>query len=176
APDAVGVGHHAQVDPAPAAGAGLDLQTGVGGLELIDQVVDGPRLGVCGGPAGGPGSGFDQGPVVVPLDVVDLVLAHQGADPVPEVGVGLRDGQVQHLLVAVAHRQALAGGENPVRVGPGQVGVLVDHLWFEPEPELHAPLAHRGHQRAQAVGPHALIHVPVAQTGSVVPAVADPAI
>src|SRR5699024_11052905 len=122
APDAVGVGHHAQVDAASAAGAGLDLEARVGGLELIDQVIDGLRLGVHGGPAGGPGARLDQGPVVVPLDVVDLVFAHQGTDPVAQVGVGLRDGQVQHLLVAVAHRQALAGGEDPVRVGPGQVG------------------------------------------------------
>ena len=61
-------------------------------------------------------------------------------------------------------------------MGAGQVGVQVDHLRLDPQPELHAEPAHGVDQRVQAVRPDVLVDVPVAQPGGVVAAVAEPAV
>jgi hypothetical protein len=61
-------------------------------------------------------------------------------------------------------------------VGPGQVGVGVDHLRLHPQPELHAGCPDVVHQRVQAVRPDPLVDVPVAESGVVVAAVPEPAV
>jgi hypothetical protein len=61
-------------------------------------------------------------------------------------------------------------------MGADQIGVGVGHLGLEPQPELHAVLAHPPHQGVQAVRPDGLVHVPVTQTRVVASAVAEPAV
>ena len=89
-PDPLGPLQHAQVDPGTAGGAGLDLQTREGGLDLVQQPVEGQRLLVHAGSAGRLGAGVDQVAVVVPLDVADVVLAQDREDRVPDEGVAVR--------------------------------------------------------------------------------------
>ena len=76
---------HAEVDPGPAGGAGLDLQARMGGLELVQQPIDRERLLVHPGPTLRLGPGVDQVPVVVPLDVLDRVLGQDGQDRVADI-------------------------------------------------------------------------------------------
>ena len=49
-PHPVGALKDAQVDPGPAGGAGLDLQGGVGGPDLVEEPVERLGLGVDAGP------------------------------------------------------------------------------------------------------------------------------
>ena len=84
--------------------------------------------------------------------------------------------EVEHLLVARRQGCPAAGAEHPVGVGAGEVGVQVDHLRLDPQPELHAEPAHGVDQRVQAVRPDVLVDVPVAQPGGVVATVAEPAV
>lgn len=61
-------------------------------------------------------------------------------------------------------------------MGAGQVGVGVDHFRFDPQAELHPERADMVDQRAQAAGPDGFIDVPVAEPGTVVAAVTEPAV
>ena len=61
-------------------------------------------------------------------------------------------------------------------MGAGEVGVGVDHLRLDPQPELHAEPADGVDQRVQAVRPDVLVDVPVAEPGGVVATVAEPAV
>ena len=65
---------------------------------------------------------------------------------------------------------------DPVRVLAGDVGVQVDHLRLHPQPELHAVAGDGVDQRREALGPQALVDVPVAQAGVIVAAAAEPAV
>ncbi len=113
---------------------------------------------------------------MVPLDVADVVLVEQRQHLVADVRVRLRDADVEHLLAPRRHRQLGPRGHDPLGVGAGDVGVDVDHLRLEPQPELHAERTHTVDQRAQPVGPHVLGDDPVAQAGAVVAAAAEPSV
>ena len=114
---------------------------------------------------------------MVPLHVVDGVLREHRVDPVEEVVDDLGTRQVEDLLVAVQQRRPrLAGRQDPLRVRAEEVGVRVDHLRLEPEPELHAQPSHVLDERVQPVGPHLLVDHPVAEAGGVVAAVVEPAV
>ena len=122
-------------------------------------------------------------PVLVPLEVADVVLAQQGVDPVEDVLPGFRVHQVDDVLVPPLQRQPSAvlvggrgGADDPVRVGAGDVGVEVDHFRFHPQAELHAPGGDGLDEGSQSVRPQGLVHVPVAQAGFVVAAAAEPAV
>ena len=126
---------------------------------------------------------FHQVPVLVPLEVADVVLAQQCVDAVEDVLPGVRVDEVDDVLVPPLQRQAPAvlvrqggGPDDPLRVRPGNVGVQVDHLRFHPEPELHPARSHGLDQRREPVGPERFVHVPVAQAGVVVAAPAEPAV
>ena len=69
---------------------------------------------------------------------------HQRVEPFEDVGVGLRVRQVEHVLARAAATagRGRAGREQPVGVRAREVGVEVDHLRLDPQPELHAELAH----------------------------------
>src|SRR5262245_21552112 len=84
--------------------------------------------------------------------------------------------EVEYLLVAGLGRKPAAASHDPFWVGPGQVGVRVDHLRFDPESELHAEAADVVDERVQAVGPDRLVDVPVAEPGAVAAAVPEPAV
>ena len=135
-PDPVGAVKDPQVDPAPPE-AQLSISTPGWRAQLVQQPVGGQGLGVDPGPAGV--AGLDQVAVVVPLEEGDVVLAEQRVQPVADEGVAVGVGQVEHLLVArLGSRPARPARTGPSRVGPEQVGVGVDHLRLDPQPELHA--------------------------------------
>ena len=56
-------------------------------------------------------SGVDEGAVVIPLDVGDLVLAHQGAHPLQDEVVCRGVTEVEHVLVARSHTRTVLGLE-----------------------------------------------------------------
>ena len=87
-------------------------------------------------------AGLEKLAVVVPLDVVDRARGEHRAHLIVDVLPHLRPGQVQHQLVAVQLRHPITGRQHPVGVSAIQLGVGIDHLGLEPEPELHAePIA-----------------------------------
>ena len=176
-PHPVGVLEHLEVHAGSAGGAGFDLQSRMGGLQRVHQGVCGQGLLMHGGPAGLRGRGLQEISVVVPLEVADLVPVQDRHHLVPDMGVGARQRQVQHLLVPRFQRHPVeGGGHDPLGVGASDVGVLVDHLRLEPEPEFHAQPSHVVDQRAQAVGPDVVGDHPVAEPGGVVAAGAEPAV
>ncbi len=80
------------------------------------------------------------------------------------------------MLVARGQAGAVPASKTHSRVGAGQVGVEVDHLRLEPEPEVHAELAHPVGQRLEALRPDAGVDRPVAQRAGVVAAAEEPAV
>ena len=66
------------------------------------------------------------------------------------------------------------GPDHPVGVGAHQVGVEVDHLGLEPQPELHPVPLDVLDQRSETVRPRVGRHHPVAQPAAVVTAAAEP--
>ena len=78
---------------------------------------------------------------MVPLEVGDVVLVEQCVEPVEEVLLRVGVREVEHLLLAGGDGQLVAAAEDPVGVVAGEVAVEVDHLGFDPEPELHAEAA-----------------------------------
>ena len=182
-PHPLGALHDPQVDAAAAAGAGLDLQGWEALVERVQESVDGQGLVVDGGrplaSCGGVGDLMpcgQQGGVVVPLEVGDIEALHEGGDGLEQVVPGTGGGQVQDPLVAVLGRSAGAVGQDPLRVGAGQLGVDVDHLRLEPQAELHAQGVDVLHERLQAVRPGLGGDLPVAQSRGVVAAGAEPAV
>ncbi len=61
-------------------------------------------------------------------------------------------------------------------MGASKIGVEVEHLRLEPEPELHPQRAHVLDERAQSDRPHVRRHHPVAETSLVVAARPEPAV
>ena len=92
-------------------------------------------------------AGLQQVAVVVPLHRVDRVRRQHRADLLEDVLAHLGPGQVEHQLVALQQRHPVAGREDPVGVLAVEVGVGVDHLRLDPEPELHAEPVHVLDQR-----------------------------
>ena len=90
--------------------------------------------------------------------------------------VRLGDAEVEHLLVPGLDRPLRPRRHDPLRVRAGDVGVGVDHLRLEPQPELHAQLADAVDERVQPVGPDLGRHHPVAEARAVVAAGAEPAV
>ncbi len=57
-----------------------------------------------------------------------------------------------------------------------ELGVGVDHLGLEPQPELHAQRADALGERRQALGPHVVVDPPVAEARGVVAAAVEPTV
>ena len=66
--------------------------------------------------------------------------------------------------------------DDPIRVGPVKVGVLVDHLRLEPEAELHAQVVDPPGQTGDAAGEAVPVGSPVPQAREVVAPGAEPAV
>ena len=120
--------------------------------------------------------GVGEVAVVVPLEVVDGVLVDEGHEAVAHLGVRRLVLQVQHLLRPPLQRQVVAAAQDALGMGPGGVGVDVDHLGLDPQAELHAEPAHVVDERVQALGPHVGVDGPVAEPGRVAAASAEPAV
>src|SRR4029453_2996125 len=88
-PGAVRAFQPPKITTGAARGAALDLQAGVGGLDLVDKAVEGERLLVHPWPPVGRTAGIDQVAVVIPLDVADLVLGEDVEDRVADVGIAV---------------------------------------------------------------------------------------
>ena len=56
------------------------------------------------------------------------------------------------------------------------VRIHIDHLWLNPQSELHPVGAHPVDQCPETAGPHVIVHVPIAQARAVVATIAEPAI
>ncbi|GMA32896.1 hypothetical protein GCM10025875_28880 [Litorihabitans aurantiacus] len=173
-PDPVRPLEYPEVDAPAARGAGLDLQVGVARPQLVQQPVERQGLVAHAGTAGRGVARVHEIAVVVPLEVVDAVLRHEGVQAPGDVPVGVGVGEVQDLLPARGRGHPVAAGHDPVRVGAGEVGVRADHLRLDPQPHLHAAGADVVHERVEAAGPHVGVDVPVPQRDAVVAPAAEP--
>jgi hypothetical protein len=97
---------------------------------------------------------FGEVPVLVPLQVRDVVLAQQRIQSVEQIGPRIRIHQVEHLLVAPGLRHPTeAGTGDPVGVCADDIRVRVHHFRLHPEPELHTAGHHGVDERRQPAGP-----------------------
>ncbi|VXB33888.1 hypothetical protein MICRO8M_110314 [Microbacterium sp. 8M] len=177
-PHPVGALQDAEVDASAAAGAGLDLETGMPVAQLVQHPVEGRGLRVHerAVTAFAPAHGLEQVAVVVPLEVVDAVPIDEGADALDDQGVGGRIRQVQHLLVARGGTRPLARRQDPLRVLAREIRVRVDHLGLEPQPELHPSRPHGLDERVEALRPDLFVDEPVPEPGVVAAAPPEPAV
>lgn len=177
-PDAVRVHQHAGVGAGAARRAALDLQTGEFAAQLVEQMVAG--LGLRVQPVPSVVHRLGDVAVVVPFDVVDAEVPDQPGHLPVDVRVGVRVGQVEHVLVAVrdvaAARHRLGGGQDPVGMLPVQVRFEVDHLRFEPQSEFHAQAVHVPGQSVEPVRPDRGIDRPVPQSLGIVAAQVEPSV
>ena len=125
---------------------------GVAGAQLVEQPVERDGLGVHAGPPVRAAARVEQVAVVVPLQVARSGTrsagrrAARGCRRRPRGGRGRAPAG---CATAAAVRPPVR--QHPVGVRAGEVGVEVDHLRLDPQPELHAEPAHGVDQRVQAV-------------------------
>ena len=113
---------------------------------------------------------------MIPLEVTDRVLGENLQDRVPDVGVAVRQTEIDHLLESRLDREPISGGHHPLRVLPGRVGVQIDHLGLEPQTELHAEFCHFVYEWMQAIRPDFGGHRPVSKTSAIRPPSTEPAV
>ena len=125
----------------------------------------------------GEAAGLKQVTVVVPLDEVDRVGIEDGRHPLVEEAPDLGPGQIKRLLVPLQLRIAVRSGrEQPVGMRAEEIGVGIDHLGLEPDPEAHAEPVDVVDQGHEPIGPDGVVDPPVAQAGCVIAPVAEPAV
>ena len=175
-PDPVRPFQDAQIDPPAAAGTRLDLEPRVRSTELVEEPVH--RHGVAVHPrrAVRGVAGVVQVPVVIPLQVADVVGLQQSIEAAEDVVVGAGMSQIQDVLVPRGQTDPATGAEDPLGVGPGQIGVQIDHLWFDPEPELHPESPDVVDQRSESIRPDVGGDVPVSEAAGVVAPPGEPAV
>ena len=114
-PDPVGPFQDAEIDAGAAGGAAFNLDAGMGRLERVEEPVRGEGLFVHRGAAGV--AVLQQVPVLVPLEVADVVLAQQRIHAVVDVLPGVRVDEVNDVLVAplpaAAARRPCSSGDGP---------------------------------------------------------------
>ena len=108
--------------------------------------------------------------IEVPFQVVDLMLIEHCQQMPQHMVEGFRVGQVDNLLLACFARPVRHRAEDPFGMRSCSLRIHVDHLGFNPEPELHPLSMHGVHQWMKTVRPHVRRNDPVAQSGGVIAA------
>src|SRR5580658_5357989 len=114
--------------------------------------------------------------VVIPLQKGDFVFGEKLIEEAFDVVAHIGAREVQNELVARLRARATGKIQNPVRMLAIEIGIRVDHLWLDPQTEIHAERVDFVDERLQTVREFLLIHIPVAEAGVVVLALAEPAI
>ena len=180
APDLGAVIEHTRVKSRAAAGAVLDQQFGVMGMQPLLQLIDSQDIAMVqlslgiGRQAGA--AQVRQLAVHIPLYVCNVGTVQNCPHPAPDIFQHLLPGQIQHQLIARQTGRAPRYLNRPVRVGTVKVGVRGDHLRLHPDAEFHAQLIDLSHQTFQTAGKLFLIDEPVSQGAVVVIAVSEPAV
>ena len=115
-----------------------------------------------------------QDTVVIPFDIADVVMGEDVMHPFKEKGLHLSRGHVQHHLLTAHDLSVIA--QSPVGMRTENIGIGVDHLWFEPDAERHAQTFDMVDQRCQPLWIFAPINLPVTQRLGVIIAASKPAI
>ena len=124
----------------------------------------------------GIGKGFGNAAVHIPLDVGNLCFGQDLCHHVIDGIHNLLAGEIQDKLVAAMGSPAVRRTDAPVRMGTEQVGILVDHFRLKPQTKLHAQPVNAFCQTGDAVCQTFRVCYPVAQTGKVIAACAEPAV
>ena len=117
-----------------------------------------------------------QVPVHIPLHIVYAGTSQQCAQKITQIVHYFRAGHVQHHLTASDAWLASGHDQCPVRMDAEQVGVLADHLRFQPEPGLQPHCVELIHQSFKTAGQLSKILFPVAEACPVIISAAEPAI
>ncbi len=96
------------------------------------------------------------------------MVSQQRVELAEDVGERIGVAEIEDELVAPEHRFVALGDQRPVRMVPVQVAVGVDHLGFDPDPELHAQAGDMVDQRPEAIWVDVGGNDPVAEAGGVV--------
>ena len=169
---------NARVGTCTAGRAAFDFQLQEFLLEIVEQSIAGEGLLVQ--TVAAVMHRFGDITIVIPLDVVDTELFDERCHLVVHMSVGVRIGQIEYILGAVGDVftvwHGLRGGENPIGMLAGAIGVEVHHFRLEPQAELHAEVVHMLGDAIETIRPDLRIDHPVAQTLGVVTALMEPAV
>src|SRR5687768_3664156 len=86
---------------------------------------------------------FAGAAVHVPLHEIDRRAPHYGVERVDDVILHLRAAEVENELAAPGGWRAALEMQGPFGVHAVEIGVRIDHLGLDPEPELHPTRMHR---------------------------------
>ena len=96
-------------------------------------------------PVGGWDTGaarFRDSPVVVPLDISNVVVGQKAVQRLKKIFLHVRATQVQNKLGAGQGRLAVRVVVSPIGVSPVKVTIGVDHFRLDPDTELHAEVVY----------------------------------
>src|SRR6201996_4829466 len=179
-PDLLGAAHDAEIDAAAAAGAGFDLELGMLRAQAIEDGIEILNVGDVNLFLVSDGHGVPTGlrpvAVVVPLEKIDVVVRDQLVEPVIDVLHHVGTGEVQQKLIAAFRARAAGEVHGPLGMLAVEIAVGVDHLRLDPDAEVHAELVDAIDDRFEAVGELLFVDVPVAESGVIVLALAEPAV
>ncbi len=180
APDLGGVVEHTPVKAPAAAAAPLNEKVGEILAQALQHLIYPQHIAVIDlsltlrGQGGGPYVG--EAAVHVPLDVGDIRAGEDplqgGIDVVPD----LFAGKIQHQLGPSPAGAPAGHRQSPIRVGPVELAVLVDHLRLHPEAEGHPQGLNAGDQGLQTAGELPFVDRPVPQAGGIAVPCAEPAV
>ncbi len=83
-------------------------------------------------------SGFGEGTVKVPFDIIDAAGRKNLIHLCPNVIAHIFTGDIQYVLKACLTLFPVGQVQTPIRMCPVQIGVGRDHFRFKPDTELHA--------------------------------------
>ena len=179
-PDLRHVVEHPGVEPAAAAGTPFDQQLRITLQQQFMQTVHPEHVAVeellLAVGRERRRTDFGQMAVGIPLDVFDRGAVEDGADRPEEVIDHLRLRHIQHQLLTPFRARTARNRQHPLRMRPKEFAVARHHLRLEPQSELEPQFVDPLHQRRKSPLELRFEDEPVAETASVVVAVAEPAV
>src|SRR5260221_2278205 len=77
-------------------------------------------------------------PVVIPLQESNVIVGDEPVQRVEDILLDIISCEIEDKLVAAFGARPTGEGHHPIRMGPVEVAVRIDHFRFDPQPEVHA--------------------------------------
>ena len=114
--------------------------------------------------------------VHIPFHVRNIVFAQYLADDAEHVVDDLLAREIEHELISAAYGFDALFFDRPIGVRAVKIAVLGNHFGFKPQPEFQSSLFTAVDHRLQAAFEFVLVDEPIAQSRTVVVALAEPTV